>query len=198
MAKLSMYARERAVALHFSGKNVTQIKKMLESEGIKTSRSAVSSFLSRYQNTGSLRDAKRSGRKSKLQNEHVNFMDNALSENDELTSKELSEKLSTECGIQVSATTVRRVRRNVLDWKTESARYCQFVRDPNKIKRLVFALKTKTEKNTFEDVIFTDETSVQIEQYARICFRKDGTQPKRKGRPKHPLKVRKILKPGLL
>ena len=56
MAKLSMYARERAVALHFSGKNVTQIKKMLECEGIKTSRSAVSLFLSRYQNTGSLRD----------------------------------------------------------------------------------------------------------------------------------------------
>ena len=193
-----MYARERVVALHFSGKNVTQIKKMLECKGIKTSRSAVSLFLSRYQNTGSLRDAKRSGRKSKLQNEHVNFSDNALSENDELTSKELSEKLSTECGIQVSATTVRRVRRNVLGWKTESARYCQFVRDPNKIKRLVFALKTITEKDTFEDVIFTDETSVQIEQYARICFRKDGTQPKRKGRPKHPLKVRKILKPGLL
>ena len=39
-------------------------------------------------------------------------------------------------------------------------------------------------------VIFTDETnSVQMEQYARVCFHKDGTQPKRKGRPKHPLKV---------
>ena len=125
---------------------------MLKCEGIKTSRSAVSLFLAQYQNTGNLRDAKRSGRKSKLQNEHANFIDNALSKNDELTSKELSEKLSTECGIQVSASTVRRVRRNVLGWKTESARYCQFVRDPNEIKRLVFALKTITEKDTFEDV----------------------------------------------
>ena len=120
-----------------------------------------------------------------------------MSENDELTSKELGEKLSTECGLQVSATTVRRVRRNVLGWKTESAWYCQFVRDSNKIKRLVFALKTITEKDTFEDVLFTDETSVQIKQYARICFRKDDAQLKRKGRPKHPLKVRKILKLGL-
>ena len=85
MVKLSMYARERVVSLHSSGKNVTQIKKMLECEGIKTSRLAVSLFLSRYQNTGSLRDAKRSGRKSKLQNEHVNFIDNALSENNQLT-----------------------------------------------------------------------------------------------------------------
>ena len=52
MAKLAMYARERMVALHSSDKNVTQMKKMLECEGIKTSRSAVSLFLSRYQNTG--------------------------------------------------------------------------------------------------------------------------------------------------
>ena len=33
MAKLSMYARERVVALHFSGKNVTQIKKTLVLHG---------------------------------------------------------------------------------------------------------------------------------------------------------------------
>ena len=65
------------VALHSSGKNMTQMKKMLECEGIKTSQSAVSLFHPRYQNTGSLRDAKSSGRKSKLQNKHVNFIDNA-------------------------------------------------------------------------------------------------------------------------
>ena len=46
MAKLVMYARERMVALHSSGKNVTQMRKMLECEEIKTSRSALSLFLS--------------------------------------------------------------------------------------------------------------------------------------------------------
>ena len=46
MAKLAMYARERMVALHSSGKNVTQMKKMLECEEIKTLRSAPSLFYS--------------------------------------------------------------------------------------------------------------------------------------------------------
>ena len=50
MAKLAMYAKERMVALHSSGKNVTQMNKMLECEhcegiGIKTSRSCSSEFI---------------------------------------------------------------------------------------------------------------------------------------------------------
>ena len=118
---------------------------MRRNQNITISSKFIPLAISKY-STGSLRDAKRSGRKSKLENEHVNFIDNALSKNDELISKELSEKLSTECGIQISATTVRRDQRNVQGRKTESARYCQFVRDPNKVKWLVFALKTITEK----------------------------------------------------
>ena len=123
-----------------------------------------------------IQDAKRSGRKTKLSNDHVKFIDDRMKENDELTSAELREKLG-------------RVKRNVLGWKSETARYCQFVREQNKMKRFIFASNALLNKDTFEDVIFTDETTVQIEQYARICFRKDCSQPKRKGRPKHPLKV---------
>jgi hypothetical protein len=52
----------------------------------------------------------------------------------------------------------------------------------NKMKRLDFCRKALSEKKKFENIIFTDETSVQIEQHARICFRKDGSQPKRKVR----------------
>ena len=171
MPKLSAYARERVINLYSSGESVTKITKLLQGEGIKASRSAVSSFLSRYRRTGSIQDAKRSGRKTKLSNDHVKFIDDRMKENDELTSAELRD-------VEVSATTVRRVKRNVLGWKSETARYCQFVREPNKMKRFIFASNALLNKDTFEDVIFTDETTVQIEQYARICFRKDGSQPK--------------------
>ena len=146
--------------------------------------------MSRYQRTNSFQDAKRSGRKCKLKSKHLEFIDNKMKENDELTSKESKEKLSKECGVEESTTTIRRVERNELGWKSENARYCQFVRKPNKMKRLVFSLNAMVNKDLFEDVIFTDETSVQIEQHARICFRRDGSQPKRKGYPKHPVKVK--------
>ncbi len=61
--------------------------------------------------------------------------------------------------------------------------------NPNKMKRLAFCLKALSEKEKFENIIFADETSMQDEQHARICFRKDGSQPKPKNRSKHPLKV---------
>jgi transposase len=138
MPKLSAYARERVINLYSSGESVTTITKLLQGEGIKASRSAVSYFLSRYRRNGSIQDAKRSGRKTKLNNDHVKFIDDRMKENDELASAELREKLSKECHVEVSAITVRRVKRNVLGWKSETARYCQFVREPNKMKIKIY------------------------------------------------------------
>ena len=76
-----------------------------------------------------------------------------MHENDELTSRELKEKLSNECDVQISEATIRRARRK-LGWKVENARYCQLVREQNKIKRLAFCLKAFTEKDKFENVIY--------------------------------------------
>ena len=62
MGKLSEYARKRIISLRSSGTTQTKIKELLEQEGIKTSRSAISLFLSRYSKTGDIGDAPRSGR----------------------------------------------------------------------------------------------------------------------------------------
>ena len=43
--------------------------------------------------------------------------------------------------------------------------------------------------NGFENVIWTDETSVQLESHRRHSYRKRGEQPTLKRRPKHPIKV---------
>lgn len=47
-------------------------------------------------------------------------------------------------------------------------------------------LRTKEE---FRDVIFTDETTVQLEQHSRICFRKRLQPRLLKQRAKHPIKI---------
>ena len=48
---------------------------MLEKEGIIVSRSAISLFLKRYRETGRKNDAPCSGRKPKLTNENLEFID---------------------------------------------------------------------------------------------------------------------------
>ncbi len=51
------------------------------------------------------------------------------------------------------------------------------------MKRLEWA-----QEDGFKDVVWTDETTVQLEAHRRFCSCKDGLKP-RKPRPKHPVKV---------
>lgn len=41
----------------------------------------------------------------------------------------------------------------------------------------------------FQNVVWTDETTVQLESHKRFCCRKNGIRPQYKPRPKHPIKV---------
>ena len=189
MGKLSQYARNQIVSLPAANTSISKIVKILEKDnGIKTSRTSVSLFMRRYEKTGSIEDAQRSGRKAIPSQNDVNFIDEKMKANDELTSSELQKLLRNERNVNISPSTIRNVRRKI-GWKHEKARYCQLIRERNKVKRLVFCLKALKEKDEFENVIFTDETSVELQQYTRYCFRKSSSLPKRKGPTKHPLKV---------
>ena len=63
------------------------------------------------------------------------------------------------------------------------------VREVNKVKKLEFCLKVREDKDDFENVIFTDESSVEIERSTTTRFRKVGEAYKPAPKPKHPLKV---------
>ena len=90
MGKLSLYARSRVVSLSTEANlSVIAVTRILAKEGIKVSRMSVSRFLKRYRASGSLHDAPRSGRKCKLSEEQLTFIDEKMKENDELTSEEL-------------------------------------------------------------------------------------------------------------
>ena len=94
MGKLSPYARNRVISLQSSSVDITKITDIFQEEGIRTSRSSVSLFLSCYHRsgTGSLQDAPRSRRKQILNEQHCKYIDNKMTENDKLTSSELKMK----------------------------------------------------------------------------------------------------------
>ena len=103
-----------------------KIVKLLQEDGIKTSRTSVSLFIGRHKRTGSVDDAQRSGRKPILSLADVNFIDEKMMSNDELTSGEIQKLLSLERGVNVSTSTIRNTRRKI-GWKHEKARYCQLI-----------------------------------------------------------------------
>ena len=43
--------------------------------------------------------------------------------------------------------------------------------------------------DNFDDAIFSDETTIQLDTNRRRCYRKEGEKPRLKPRPKHPTKV---------
>ena len=133
----------------------------------------------------------RSGLPLKVPEAHYECIDDAMVENDELTATDLKDILVKRFGsdkVQYSIRTIARLR-NELGWTFATVKYCQAIRDANKVKRLDRCSKRMEEKEAFDDVIFTDESTVQLECHRRRCFRKRKTPRKLKYKHKHPLKL---------
>ena len=181
---LSMYARERIQQLLSAGSTCTEIMTALRLEGIDTCRQTVW-WLEKHINAyGTINPLPKSGRPTKVTDVALHKIDTAMMQDDETTAKELVSTLHS-AGVSVSASTALKGRR-LLCWTSRGTAYCQLVCLQNREKRLRWAQEHLGAD--FQDVIWTDETSVQME-HRRFCCRKNGQKPRYKPRPKHPVKV---------
>ena len=69
--------------------------------------------------------------------------------------------LYSEMGVHLSVSTVKRTRKK-RGWKRCGPKYCQMVRETNRIARLAFAGECLETGETFDDVIFTDESTIWL------------------------------------
>ena len=92
-------------------------------------------------------------------------------QDDETTATQLV-RILEERGYKVSKTTIVRARR-FLGWTFHGSRCCQLIRSVNKEKRLQWAVKNRD--NNFEDVMWTDESMIQLENHRTFSYRKVGT-----------------------
>ena len=160
-------------------------------EGIITTCHTIRNTITRWQKTGSVQECPRSGPPKKVPESHTQSIDDAMTKNDELTASALKDVLTKKYGAENVPYEIRTIarRRNELGWTFTTARYCQAIRDANKVKRLDWCKKRIDEKEAFKDVIFTDESTFQLECHRRKCFRKKKMPRKLKYRHKHPPKV---------
>ena len=92
-------------------------------------------------------------------------------QDDETTATQLV-RILEERGYKVSKTAIVRARR-YLGWTFHGSRYCQLIRSVNKEKRLQWAVKNRD--NNFEDVTWTNESMIQLENHRTFSYRKVGT-----------------------
>ena len=173
------YTKQRIIVLYRYGyKAPTISKKLQRDEGITASRRGVAKFLLRYLETGTIRRREGSGRPTKITVQVKLIVKRQMRLDDETTAIQLF-ALCQQNRIEISLATILRAR-TVLGWTFRGLAYCQLIRDANKVKRVDWA--TANLQDNFEDVVWTDECSVQLESHRRTCCRKIGEAPKPKPR----------------
>ena len=176
------YTKQRILFYWFKRIKPGTIALKLKEEGIDASRVGVWKFLKRYENHGTIQRKPGSGRRSKITAEVLDIVNKKMEEDDETTAVQL-QKLLAEKGYQLSHHTILRSRAK-LGWMFRGSAYCQLIRDANKVKRLEWVKKYLEASQTdgFSNVVWTDETTVQLETHRRHSCRKKGELPRPKPR----------------
>lgn len=182
----SYYTKQRVLSLKWQGLKVSAIVESLVLEdGIRVSKQGVRQFLKCYSHTGTIARKPGSGPSANLSPLIRQVIEAAMRQDDETTATQLQAILASH-HVYVSLATILR-NRNQLGWTYRGSAYCQLIRPRNKEKRLQWAQTFL--QDDFDNVIWSDETTVQLETHRRRCYRKEGEQPRPKPRPKHPTKV---------
>lgn len=190
MPRLDVDTRGRVVLLRSRGYSVADIRRRLSEEKIVVSAASIYKLLKKAKELGSVVDRNRRHTPRILCTEQLKFMDEALASDDELTARRLREMLEQKWpDLKVSLTTIKRARKYDLGWIRTRPKYCQLVRTANREKRLTWCKESLARKDTFQNVLWTDECSVQLDHHGRLCFRKIRHQRRLKPKPKHPPKV---------
>lgn len=180
------YTKQRILSLYWRGVPVSKIVEYLVLEdGIRSTKQGVRQFLKRFHQTKSIARKPGSGMPPRLSPAVQQLIENAMQADDECTATQLQAILAS-MNIYVSLATIVRSRTQ-LGWTYRGSAYCQLIRQQNKDKRLQWARAYL--HDSFENVIWSDETTVQLETHKRLCYRKKGEQPRPKPRAKHPVKV---------
>ena len=163
---------------------------MLAEEGVEVSRTAIYNLLTKFKRTESIGDLMRRPRLRRLDEEHYRFIDELMAENTDLTSMQLYTALKEAYPmVEASLSTVKRARRH-LGWTAKRTRYCQLISEVNKEKRMEWCLdRVIGDDKDMEDVIWTDECSVQLESHRKTTYHKEGEPSRMISGLKHPSKV---------
>lgn len=124
-----------------------------------------------------------------MERDHYIAIDMIMDEDNEMTTPRLKEQLLERFpSLDASERTIARARME-LGWVHQTAKYCQMVRDVNKVARLEWAKQMIEDGEQFDDVIFTDESTFQVEYHARRAYRRIGEPRILRQKPKHPAKI---------
>lgn len=112
-----------------------------------------------------------------------------VEDDDELSASEFHRLIVKKFRVQISAPAIWQFLRLKLNWVSVRARTGPMISNVNKIKRVVFAKRCFAAKDSFKDVIWTDERTILLMRHARLVRIKIGRDPHYNPVAKHSVKV---------
>lgn len=123
--------------------------------------------------------------------EYVNMWMSNTS-NPELTAQCILQKLEKQCGVQVSKEYVCALRRR-LNWSAKHMKYGQLISHKNVRLRCDWCFQQLISKDTYPNVVYVDESTVEMCSSGRLVFHQHGSNldrlPAKSPKPKHSFKV---------
>ena len=190
---LSISTRHLITEYSKKGLSAVHIQRLLHN--VATTRQSIFKFVKWYSSTGVLAPATRRDNYRflwRLTDFHRRSIDMWLHHNSELTSQALVDKLFRVFEVRVTTSYMSKIRK-VLGWCTRTLQYCQLISHKNKLCRVQWSLDALRSKESFDNVIFTDETSAEMVADGKLFFYKRTSDldflPAKKMKPKHAYKV---------
>ena len=127
-----------------------------------------------YKKTGSIGRRPGTGGISNVTSLVKELVKEQMQRDDQTTAYQLPQML-VDNGITISLRTILRCQ-TALGWTFRGSSYCQLAREATRSS--IWCQRHK--KDEFDDVIWTDESTVQLEMHRRFCSRNKGKAPKPK------------------
>ena len=121
MVKPSIFTKKLLIENKADGYGILRIKRDLLKKNVNVSRQTISKICKRFFKLGRITDLHRNGRKLILQTIHLDFVNDVITNNREITTEKIANDLKIAYGIKVSKQTISRAAKRLL-WVKKSTR----------------------------------------------------------------------------
>lgn len=177
------------VRMHRSGASVAGIRRRLISMGHTVSRDTISYWIRKFEVGlfGDVCDLSAPTVFSSVTHRDADLIRDCLTRDPSLSSRDIHRVLREDGATFGHSTTKWAIEAS--GFTHSKPRYRQMVRDVNKVKRVEFCQRLSDSNDSLDDVIFSDECSVQLNQNKTCNYRPKESHATVLPKPKHPLKI---------
>lgn len=187
--RLTQEAKIDIIRRYEKGDKAKTIRRELCDNGLEVTRRQIEHLIKQYVKGYFRTDMHTTNAKPTIAVAHrdMEIVSTSLTANPDQSARDLRRQLLQD-GSKVSLSTVKRVIKRC-GFTSDVPRYSHMVRFANQQPRVEFCNMLINTNDTLDDIIFTDESSVQLHNNKSSCYRPIGKGNRQLPKPKHPLKV---------